>query len=389
MAKFRFNWFFAFAVGACLPGCLRPFGGSRENQDFNPAPNQTAPKVVEENKSSSQIPVVPKEKYELVGPPMSISGMLLVPSLQEDNVHKPGKKLEISQTLIMAKPNLTGPDLDEARAAVLPVFAEKGNLLGQIGPASPMPPTSFEHSDAPPAPAFQTTFSDYSKKEPILEVFQAFWSGQPGRAVELMNGFDPAKQNIIRTLLSVLDGLTKKSPQDPLNPDQAAVFQAQLAELLEKTLKPRTALTISKMCFCKSIKAYGVYDPWPEDHGFRACSTADSLDGDMVQVYVELSNFCCERHNAFHEIHLSSSVEIRDFNKKLMWSKRFDNRKQPPVRSLAQLHDYFCRFYFGVPHLQPGKYDMTIQVVDETYPNRPPAVKSLPIWVIATSQTNS
>jgi hypothetical protein len=145
------------------------------------------------------------------------------------------------------------------------------------------------------------------------------------------------------------------------------------------------------MCFCKSIKAFAMYDPWPEDHVFHASSKGGFLDGDVVQVYVELRNFLCKPRDSYHEIHLSSSVKISDPRDpaKAIWFKRFDDSKQPPVRSRAQLHDYFCRYYFAVPHLPPGEYTMTIQVMDETIPDkRRPAEKSLQIRVIAP-QTGS
>ncbi len=366
MTKRGLFLFAGTVLGACLlPGCLRPFG---QRQDPN-APwareVQQPPKIETSNKSPGE------GKNESTGPGKPVLDMLLVPSLQEETAPGPEKKPEVFQTLILGSPDLTAPGPSEA------------SPTGQPGPAAPAPPTLTENSEPPPG----ISRSDYPGKEPLLDVIYYFVADQPDKAIELLRRYDPAKQNIIMALLPVIKkaGLSQK-PLEPLNPEDVRNIQNQLGSLLDK-LTPSSELLITKMCFCKSIKAYAMYDPLPEDHVFRASSKEQSRDGDFVQVYVELGNFCCERRDDYHQIHLSSSVEIRasgDPNSKKAWFMRFDDSKQPPVHSRAQLHDYFCRYYFAVPHLPPGDYTMTIQVVDETYPDkRRMATKSLPIRVTA------
>src|SRR5207244_9232055 len=96
-------------------------------------------------------------------------------------------------------------------------------------------------------------------------------------------------------------------------------------------------------------------------------------DGEQVNVYVELRNFRCELRERYHEIRLSSSVEIRDPREppdaKPLWYYRFDDQKQP-VKSRTQLHDFFSYYWFTVPHIPPATYTLTFQVADETSPDR-------------------
>jgi len=381
-------------LGACLlPGCLRPFGQKWEGQDkpdpdgaFRKrqyygtwvSPGQGTPYGQSKNVSTPPTPSNQTEnegyflleKPENSKPGPSKPGLLTVPSLDEGMPAKPGKKSDVPGTFMMESPDLTG----------------------RLGPATSAPPLT--EASEPPPPALQAR-SDYPQKEQLLDVLHYFLTDQPGIAIELLKGYDPAKQLILETLLPVLDGLSRQNglnrrPQDPLTPEEVAGIQSVIDQLSVK-LKPSSNLIITKMCFCKSIKAFAMYDPWPEDHIFRASSNAWSLDGDVVQVYVELRNFLCEPHDSYHEIHLSSSVKITDPRDpaKPIWFKRFDDSKQPPVRSRAQLHDYFCRYYFAVPHLPQGEYTMTIQVVDETFPDKPRTdEKSLRIRVIAAAASS-
>jgi hypothetical protein len=138
------------------------------------------------------------------------------------------------------------------------------------------------------------------------------------------------------------------------------------------TLRPRAELVINKMCFCDSIKAFGVYKPLPEGHVFQAGTRA--RPGDLVQVYVELRNIGSEPRDSYHETRLSSYVEIcdaQDPRKEPLWKYRFADSKQP-IRSRSSLHDYYNNYSFYVPPILPaGSYLLTIRVTDETRPEAP------------------
>jgi hypothetical protein len=390
MAERRYTLIVGIVLGACLPGCLRPFGQRQEYVAplmsgspgaMGPAANSAA------IRTGNDTPMAGKK--EQPSPPQAVSGMLLLPTLGEGHTPKPDKKPDFMQSSILEGPDLTALGAP-ASSGNAPVPENKPDFLGQLGPATTTPPNSEEASEPPALKVgVQTIQSDYPSKETFLDVFHCFLADQPGKAIELLNGYDAAKQNIFMTLLPVIAGLSQK-PREPLSPAEVEMILDQIENLAD-SLRPRSQLIITKMCFCKSIKAYAMYDPLPEDHVFRASSNGHCLDGDVVQVYVELGNFCCERRDDYHEIHLSSSVEIRPAREaKAIWFKRFDDSKQPPVRSRAQLHDYFCRYYFAVPHLPAGDYIMTIKVVDETFPDkRRAAEKSMPIRIRAAHPTTS
>jgi hypothetical protein len=212
-------------------------------------------------------------------------------------------------------------------------------------------------------------------------------SDEPDRALEHLKGFDATTQDFLIRVLPALARLAQK-PLGQLSAEEVAVLREQLESLLE-TLRPYAPLMISRMCCCKWIKGYGNYEPLPEGRHFYAASKKDCRDGEEVQLYVELRNFRCELRDRYHEIRLSSSVEIRDPQDppeaEPTWHYRFPDQRQP---FLAQVHDFFYCYTFSVPHIPPGKYRLIIQVTDETSPDRRRiARKSQEFWVSAMPAT--
>ena len=392
MADRRLLLIVGIVLGACLPGCLRPFGHKQETADsweYNAPPNPPPQSGYSPSYPQPQRVIKGErdDKDESIGSPKSTSGVLLVPGFEEDNTPGPDNKPEMLESLILQSPDLTGLGTP-ANSGRAPGIGKKQDLLGQLGPVTSAPPNSEEATE-PPSPktaAVQTIHSDYPTREPLLDAITYMLAKQYPKAIDSLKSYDRSTQEFFIGILPVMVQLTQK-PLEQWSPEQVETIQKQI-ESLSNALRPRSQLLITKMCFCKSIKAYAMYDPLPEDYVFRASSNSRSLDGDVAQVYVELSNFCCKPQHDYHEIHLSSSVEIQPAkDAKAIWFKRFDDSKQPPVRSRAQLHDYFCRYYFAVPHLPAGDYIMTIKVVDETNPDKPPAEKSLPIHVSAAHPT--
>lgn len=190
----------------------------------------------------------------------------------------------------------------------------------------------------------------------------------PHEALDHLKNYDATTQDFFIRLLPAMARLTQK-PLDQMNPEEVAVLQDQLEALLE-TLRPHADLVINKMCFCEWIKAFGVYKPLPAGHVFQGGTKI--RPGELVQVYVELRNFACEKRDPYHETLLSSYVEIRDVQNPKgspTWKYRFDDSKLP-VRSRARLHDFFNNYSFYVPDIPPGRYILTIQVTDETRPEK-------------------
>ncbi len=240
-----------------------------------------------------------------------------------------------------------------------------------------LPPTSVEQKWASgPLPnqtgATQSTTvrkalapEEARKKEPLLDALQCVLEERPHEALTYLQGYDPATQELLLRLLPYLDLIRRKGlPQ--LQSEEVAILHHQLQEMMH-LLRPRTELAIDKACFCEFVKAFGVYQPLPEDHVFGA--STPERPGELVQLYVELRNFCSEPRGPYHETCLSSSVEVRDARGEKIWQHRFDDCKQP-LRSRARLNDYFNNYTFHVPQLPPGTYTLTIQVADETRPDR-------------------
>jgi hypothetical protein len=234
------------------------------------------------------------------------------------------------------------------------------------------PMASFERSQKQPLPAVEPPPRPEKpikpevaeKREPLADALQCALDNKHDEALRHLQAYDAETQDLFLRLLPALSILTKKKLGE-LSAAEVAILHEQLVGLLG-TLRPRTPLTIDKVCFCEGVKGYGNYKPLPEGHGFAAA--LGNRPGDLVQLYVELRNFASEaRHGAF-ETRLSSSVEICDTRGELVWSYRFEDEKQP-IRSRTQLHDWYNNYSFHVPKsLPPGTYRLTIQVSDETIP---------------------
>ena len=129
----------------------------------------------------------------------------------------------------------------------------------------------------------------------------------------------------------------------------------------------RAALDIEKICFCREIKTFGVYDPWPEDHAFQA--GVEDRPGELVQVYVELRNFTSgtasfsmePSHYASVKEELAGIVETHETGRDarialekpisdLATSLRQAQEKQPDVTKLQRSGIFTYRRGYAVAH---------------------------------------
>lgn len=205
-------------------------------------------------------------------------------------------------------------------------------------------------------------------RDPVADALHCILRGKHKEALGHLQGYDQATQELLLRILPLLAQIHEKG-LDRLGPAEVAVLHEQLQSLLS-TLRPRTELTIDKMCFCEWVKEYGVYKPLAEGHVFHA--SAPHQPGDLVQLYAELRNFTSELRGDFFETRLASSVEIhdpRDSTNTKLWYYRFDTKKEL-LRSRALLNDYFGNYNFHVPHLPAGTYVLTLQIADETRPEQ-------------------
>jgi hypothetical protein len=195
---------------------------------------------------------------------------------------------------------------------------------------------------------------------PVVSALRALLDKRPAEALECLKAYDKANQEMLLCLLPLAVRLTEGGLQQP-QPAELAALLEQL-RILERPLAERSALTIDKMCLCRKIESYGVYERIPDDGAFVA--GAGEQAGDLVQVYVELGNFACKQQGNGFETCLASMLEIRDYRGNLVWRRDFPAQ---PDRSRSPRHDYFINYRFCVPpHVPPGSYVLWVQVKDLT-----------------------
>jgi hypothetical protein len=200
--------------------------------------------------------------------------------------------------------------------------------------------------------------------EPALVVaLRAFLDKRPADAIARLRRYDPINQEVLLCLLPLAALLTEGSLRDA----DAQSITAVVDQLdgLEMSLRARASLTVHKMCFCRGIESFGVYDPLPDDYQFFA--------GDTVQIYVELRNVSTSRRErtpgqVAYVTRLASSAVIRDTEGRQVWprngSRMVFERLRPEEESRALRHDYFEKYQLDIPSLPPGRYSLWIRVED-------------------------
>lgn len=192
----------------------------------------------------------------------------------------------------------------------------------------------------------------------VLEALRCCMENRPEEAEAHLAGYHPVDRGLLLRSLALLaqiqEGDTyKKSAQE----------MASLVEQIERMqalLRSGAALVIDKMCFCRQIERFGVYEPLPVDHGFKP--------GETVRVYLELKNFSCEKSalaagRDMYATQLTSAAEIRDASGKAVWKQSFQRNRSELSRSAR--HDHFEHYLFSLPQLSPGTYTMWIEITDQ------------------------
>lgn len=226
----------------------------------------------------------------------------------------------------------------EARASTVPVAAVPASRLGP------------ERAVPPPGPP----------DEPAVAALRAYLRQQPAEALDALQRYPKASQDMMLGVLPVLARLTEGNLEQ-MSPREAADLVDRLRRL-EDGLRGRAALQIDKMLYCRKVGGFGRVEPWPEDHAFEA--GPEGKPGELVQVYAELSNFSTRANGACHETWLAGRVEVRDEARKVVWFENFPPRAD---RSHSPKRDYSVTYYFWVPPgLPPGRYTLWVQVKDVT-----------------------
>jgi hypothetical protein len=221
---------------------------------------------------------------------------------------------------------------------------------------------------------------DLKPEEPLVEALRCFLNKRPAEAVELLRHYDKANQEALLALLPLAVRLTEGN-LDKASPEELAAAVEQL-QSLTLAFGRRAAMRIDKLCFCREIRRFGVYEPLPDAcPAFRA--PTDGRRGELIRVYAEVRNFSSEAQPPYYVTQLASTVRIYPQGKQgepVWW---YDFHVQPD-RSRTRRQDYFINYEFCVPsNLPPGHYTLWIEVKDKL--SQPPrtARRSLDFQVTA------
>ncbi len=228
-------------------------------------------------------------------------------------------------------------------------------LPAQSGDAPPPPPI------LPPADAPILQVSKPTEDSPIVTALRDMLQNRSPEALEQLRAYDGVSRDLLLTLLP-LAARIGDGGLDHATPQETAVLLEQVRQV-EAVLRPRAALTLDRVAFCRQIRGFGDCEPWPADHVFQPES--DDHRGERIQVYAEVRNFTCRPRGPAYETSLAGVVEIRDFNKGLAARLDFPACVE---RSQTPRQDYFVNFQFHLPRLPPGRYTLRVQVKDVLAP---------------------
>jgi hypothetical protein len=213
---------------------------------------------------------------------------------------------------------------------------------------------------ASPAEPFPSKSENAKLDEPIVTALRAYLNKQPEQALEALHHYGKPNQDVLLIVLPLLARLAEGSLKE-VGSAEATGLLGQLRSL-ENVIRDHAALHIDKMLFCRKINGFGRIEPIEKGHLFEA--GREGKPGEWVQVYVELANVASKQNGSWHETWLAGRVEIRDFNRKVVW---FENHPPCPDRSHSPRRDYFISYHFWVPPcLPPGRYTLQVEIKDVT-----------------------
>ena len=286
------------------------------------------------------------------------------------DVVSPGRLAELTARGHEPEPQQAGSPYD-ARAAA-PAHNDTGPVVGSpatvdpvpLRPAEPKPGDFHPLADVPPGPpapsdadqhkAVQASLTVRMPEDSLVSAFACFRENRLEEAREKLKVFDPAAREMLALVL-------------PLAISTADLKTADYPALLDRfenaisTMRARLPLSLEKVCFCRSIDRFGVYDPLPGDHVFQA--GGEGRPGELVRLYVEVENFRSLRGEAGYETALGCTMVLRK-GKELVWRQ---DRPVESERSRSPRRDCYLGCYFYVPPRLPvGDYTLTVQVTDLT-----------------------
>ncbi len=225
----------------------------------------------------------------------------------------------------------------------------------------------------PPQPAAEITLTAITARTeppPVAALRCLMEKRSPEEARALLDSCDPADREVLRDLLRVTARLGDPDAPRP-SPAEMADLVAQM-EALARALRPRAALVLDKLCFCRprSIDTFGVYEPFEDGRAFRA--GGPGMPGEHVQVYAEVRNFTSRPVGDHFETVLKGKLKIDggrgqgdDGGSR---HKAVEFALSPCTdKSRTPRQDFFVNLHFDVPPgLPPGSYTLWVEVADVT-----------------------
>jgi hypothetical protein len=253
---------------------------------------------------------------------------------------------------------------------------------------TPQPPQVPEHSElVGPLPVAQVIApappAQVEPQEPLSGALYWLLKKRPDKALALLKDCNSSNQEIFIGLLTTLAILNEKSI-DQLSTSEVSKLQEQLEELLADSRR-RTDLIIDKMILCEHIDGYGQYTPQREGHAYRAGTrwhNGELLAGDRVSIYIELHNITSQRRDPYYTTVLNGTVRVLNSQDQEVYFYNY-RKDEKPLQSLLPHFDCYSCYNFNMPAIPPGKYTLTLEIVDETCQPHRVAKKSVEINVAA------
>ena len=206
--------------------------------------------------------------------------------------------------------------------------------------------------DPPAAPMVVDKPALAGSESALLRAVRAFQDNRPDEAVECLKAYDPATQQILLSLLPALGRLGDGHLQQ-MKPEEMDVLLEQLTKV-PNMLRPRASLQANNVRLCREVHNFAHVEPFPDRHAFRA--------GDIVYLYVELSNFSCVAEPAGgYTITLASSMELKDAAGNVVWRVE---PKDVPDKVSSPPQDYYRNFRLPIPNVPAGTYTLAIKTTD-------------------------
>jgi hypothetical protein len=210
---------------------------------------------------------------------------------------------------------------------------------------------------------------------PLLAAVRAYLENRPDQAIEHLKDLSKPNQELV---LAVLPALVRGAQIDLArsDPQDVGALVDQLQGAADR-LEDRAPLRIDKMLFCKQVRGFGRYDPWPDGQPYRP--------GQLAELYVEIRHLACEPAPGDGFLtRLVSSLEVRDANGRPVeqtdpadWRRTVTvARTERSVFSRSPLQDFYITYKIPVP-AQPGVYTVTVEIRNPGGGNR--AVRSKPV----------